>query len=110
MNRAAVLASIVLASIVALAGCPRTQVKERPPLADNVTGTDGNVIATMVAELQDDVLTSYERDEAPDIETGMVDPAISGARIGAGPGDVLVGAALERAPSRWPLRVDKNLP
>jgi hypothetical protein len=105
MKRAA-----VLASLVALAGCPRQQVNARPPLADTVSSSDGNTVAMIVGELEDDVLTSYERDEPPEIATGMVSPDIGGARIGVGPGDVLVGPELERAPSRWPLRVDPALP
>lgn len=99
--------SFAFASLVlALAACPGRQVKERPPLADPVAGSDGNVVAAMIAELQDDVLTAYERDEPPEIETGMIPPQIGGARIGVGPGDVLVAGELERAPSRWPLRVE----
>src|SRR5262249_30730506 len=59
----------------------------------------------MVAELQDDILASYERDEPPDVETQMIPPAVGPARIGVGPGDVLYADELQRAPSRWPLRV-----
>jgi hypothetical protein len=105
MTRAA-----LLALVVALCGCPRKEITQRQVLADPVSGTDGNTIASMVSELQDDVLTAYERDEPPEIETGMVLPEIGGARIGVGPGDVLVAGELERAPSRWPLRVDSDLP
>lgn len=100
MKRAAALALLLLAA------CPGTRVKDRAPLADPVAGTDGNVIASMTTELQDDVLASYERDEPPDFETGMIDAKVGGARIGVGPGDVLVAGELERAPSRWPLRVE----
>lgn len=79
-------------------------------LADPVSGNEGNLVASMIAELQDEVLTSYERDEPPDVETAMVPPEISGARIGVGPGDVLIAEDLERAPSRWPLRVERDMP
>lgn len=99
-----------LALLVVLAGCPGRTVKDRAPLADPVSGSEGNVINAMIAELQDDVLTSYERDEPPDVETAMIPPEIGGARIGVGPGDVLIAAELERAPSRWPLRVDNETP
>ncbi|MDB4963730.1 MAG: hypothetical protein JWP01_3729 [Myxococcales bacterium] len=98
------------ALVVLLAACPGRQVKDRPVLADPVSGSDGNVIAAMIAELQDDVLTSYERDEPPDVETGMIPAEIGGARLGVGPGDVLIAGELERAPSRWPLRVERDLP
>ncbi len=93
-----------------LGACPGKHVQDTRPLADPVSGTDGNVIASMIAELQDDVLTAYERDEPPEIETAMIPPAIGGARIGVGPGDVLIAAELERAPSRWPLRVERDTP
>jgi hypothetical protein len=65
--------------------------------------------ARIRAELEDQILTSYERDEPPDVETSMIDPRIGPARIGVGPGDVLIGPELggdQRVPSRWPLDVD----
>ncbi|MBA3455309.1 MAG: hypothetical protein H0T42_19615 [Deltaproteobacteria bacterium] len=101
---------ITVALVVLLAGCPSRTTKDRGTLADPVAGTTGNAIAAMVAELQDDVLSSYERDEPPDVETGMIPVEIGGARIGVGPGDVLIAGELERAPSRWPLRVESDTP
>ena len=98
--------ALVLALV--LAGCPGRTVKDRGPFPDPVNGSEGNVIFAMLAELQDDVLTSYERDEPPDVETGMIPVEIGGARIGVGPGDVLIAGELERAPSRWPLRVETD--
>ncbi|MEO7092975.1 MAG: hypothetical protein ABI175_06980, partial [Polyangiales bacterium] len=95
-----------LALLLVLAACPGKTTQNTTPLADPVAGNDGNVIAAMITELQDDVLNAYERDEPPEIETGMIPPQIGGARIGVGPGDVLIAGELERAPSRWPLRVD----
>lgn len=97
-----------LTAVLALAACPSRRPQIVAPLADTVAGSDTSVIAAMIAELQDDVLTAYERDEPPEIETGMIPPAIGGARIGVGPGDVLIAGELERAPSRWPLRVDRD--
>lgn len=96
--------------LLVLAACPAKVTQNTTPLADSVAGNDGNVIAAMIAELQDDVLTAYERDEPPEIETGMIPAQIGGARIGVGPGDVLIASELERAPSRWPLRVDRETP
>ncbi len=101
--------ALVAGLLVLVGGCPQRRVTERPPLADPTMGTDGDVVASMLAELQDDVLTSYERDEPPDIDTALIPPEVGGARIGVGPGDVLVGDQLERAPSRWPLRVGADL-
>ncbi|MFN0250443.1 MAG: hypothetical protein ACKV2T_26420 [Kofleriaceae bacterium] len=99
--------ALVTLAVVA-SGCPQRQEKTRPVLADPVASNDGNLVASIIAELQDDVLTSYERDEPPDIETGMIPIEIGGARIGVGPGDVLIAEQLERAPSRWPLRTDRD--
>ena len=94
------------ALLLALSACPGKSVQNTTPLADPVAGNDGNVIPAMISELQDDVLTTYERDEPPEIETAMIPAQIGGARIGVGPGDVLIAGELERAPSRWPLRVE----
>lgn len=102
MKRALVLIALV-------AGCPQRQEKAKPVLADPIAGNEGNLVASMIADLQDEVLTSYERDEPPDIETGMIPIEVGGARIGVGPGDVLIADELERAPSRWPLRVDRDM-
>ena len=68
--------------------------------------TDDERVTRISAELTDDILSGYERDEPPEIETGMILPAVGAARIGAGPGDVLIGEELLHAPSRWPLEVD----
>ena len=106
--RAVAPRALVLA--LSLAACPARQAQQHTPLADPVAGNDGSLTASMIAELQDDVLTAYERDEPPEIESGMVPAQIGGARIGVGPGDVLIADELERAPSRWPLRVDHETP
>ncbi|CAN5719125.1 hypothetical protein BH11MYX3_BH11MYX3_39700 [soil metagenome] len=95
-------------ALLLLTACPAKRVQDTTLLADPVGGTDGNVISAMIAELQDDVLTAYERDEPPEIETSMIPPEIGGARIGVGPGDVLIAGELERAPSRWPLRLERD--
>lgn len=102
--------ALAAVAVLAVAACPRRDRATTTPLADPVSGSDGNVVAGMLAELQDDVLSAYDRDEPPDVETGMVPPQIGGARIGVGPGDVLIAGELERAPSRWPLRVDRETP
>ncbi len=95
---------LVLAAVAACSGKPGGRA---PTLLDSVSRSDGNLVASMTAELQDDVLSSYERDEPPETETGMVPRDIGGARIGVGPGDVLIAEQLERAPSRWPLRLER---
>jgi hypothetical protein len=75
-----------------------------------VTDTEIERRQRMETELQDDILSSYERDEPPDLDTQLIDPKVGPTRIGVGPGDVLYGPeVLERASSRWPLRVDRSL-
>jgi hypothetical protein len=58
----------------------------------------------LVAELQDEILSSYDRDDLPDIETELIPPVVGPARVYVGPGDVLFGDDVrQRASSRWPL-------
>jgi hypothetical protein len=99
-------------ALALLAACSTPPAK--PPVVPDVTVTATDTEAErrqrMVAELEDDILSSYERDELPDLDTDMIDPRIGPARIGVGPGDVLYGSEVaDRASSRWPLRVDKTL-
>lgn len=96
--------------LLALAGCPKGQVKEQPPLADQVAIVDRDGRIAMIAELKSEILGSYERDESPEIESSMISPQVGTIRIGVGPGDVLVSEELERAPSRWPLDVTPATP
>ena len=96
-----------------LAACQHAQ--PRPPsnveaAGTPVTDTEVERRQRMLAELEDDILSSYERDELPDIDTELVDPKVGPARIGVGPGDVLFGPEVrERASSRWPIRVDSSM-
>ena len=96
--------------IALLAACPGKQVKEQPPLADNTAIVDRDGRIAMIAELKSEILTSYERDEPPEIESSMISPAVGTIRVGVGPGDVLANEELERAPSRWPLDVTPATP
>lgn len=99
----------VLVALVALTGCPAPPAKPPRTSADTgATSSDSEAErrARLVAELQDDILASYERDDPPDVETTMIDPRVGPMRIGAGPGDVLYGDDVKlRASSRWPLFV-----
>ena len=101
---------IALASIVVLVACPAPKKQGPAPLADPVSANERDQRADLIAELQDDILKSYERDEPPESENGMLPPEIGPARIGVGPGDVLIAGELDRAPSRWPLDVDSGTP
>lgn len=95
-----------LAIVWLVTACPGAVKPGNAPLGDSVAADKRDHQADLIAELQDDILKSYERDEPPELENGMLLPAIGAARIGVGPGDVLVGAELAHAPSRWPLDVD----
>ena len=99
-----------LVLIALLAGCPKQQVKDQPPLADNTAIVDRDGRIAIIAELKSEILSSYERDEPPEIESSMISPQVGTIRVGVGPGDVLVSAELERAPSRWPLDVTPATP
>jgi hypothetical protein len=99
------------ALLVLLAAGACTPPPQKPTAITDVTApvTDTEVERRqrMETELQDDILSSYERDELPDLDTELIDPKVGPARIGVGPGDILFGAEVrERASSRWPLRVD----
>jgi len=100
-------------ALALLVACQSAQPRPPVGVADvtvPVTDTDVERRQRMLAELQDDILSSYERDEPPDLDTELIDPRIGPARIGVGPGDVLFGPEVrERASSRWPLRVDQTL-
>lgn len=99
----------LVVAALALAACSRGGTRRTVPAENVVTGDDAaSRRARLFAELQDDILTSYDRDEPPDLDTGMIDPKVGTARIGAGPGDVYLAGDLARAPSRWPLEVERS--
>jgi hypothetical protein len=101
-----------LAILVALAGCPRVATKAQQPIADvgdNAADSEQDRRLRLIAELQDDILSSYEREEVPD-DTTMILPTVGQARVGVGPGDIYYGEGFKRAPSRWPIRVDASTP
>src|SRR5262249_25587006 len=84
---------LALACAVALAGCPGGSSRSTTPIPEpEATGEDP---ATRLANLADDILASYERDDPPDIDSGMIDPKVGAARIGAGPGDVYFAGDLK---------------
>lgn len=93
--------------LAVLAGCPRRAPKATPGAQPTIVAdTDLERRNRLIAELQDEILASYERDELPEVETGMISPEIGPARIGVGPGDVLFGDDVRRlAWSRWPLQL-----
>ncbi|HEY4244236.1 MAG TPA: hypothetical protein VGM88_30695 [Kofleriaceae bacterium] len=96
------------ALLLLLVAC--TAPKKPPKIVPVVSSGDDEAtrIERLVGELQDEILTSYEREEPPETETALLDARVGAARIGAGPGDFLIGGDLVRAPSRWPLYVDRH--
>jgi len=90
-----------------VAGCPSGGAKPAAAPATVATRDDEIGLARLVTELTDDILASYDRDEPPDLDTGMIDSRVGTARIGAGPDDVYIAGDLARAPSRWPLAVGR---
>jgi hypothetical protein len=100
---------LVLVLPAMLIGCPGRPTAPSAP-SDPVAGAEDAAthLAHLLGELQDDILTSYDRDDPPDFDTGMIVARVGGARIGAGLGDFYVAGDLARAP-RWPLDVDRSI-
>lgn len=103
MNRASLVVAVAL-----LGACPRGQRTSRitfePPAASEAEAARRR---RLIAELQDEVLVSYERDELPEVETLLIDPQVGPARIGVGPGDIYLAEEVSRlASSRWPLQIE----
>jgi hypothetical protein len=107
MNRG--LAGALAGAAVLLAGCPGRRTAPVAPPGDTSGLGERDQRSRIKAELEDQILTSYERDEPLDVETAMLDPRIGPARIGVGPDDVLIGPQLLGAPSRWPLEVGPRM-
>jgi hypothetical protein len=96
----------VAASVLA---CSAPTGKRTKAPTDSVLNEDeGGHLAHLYSELQDDILTSYERDEPPDLDTALIDHKVGTARIGAGPTDIYIADDLAHAPSRWPLTLDRG--
>lgn len=102
--------------MIAVCGCGAVASCGSPPAPASPaeTAAASNTIETelqrrqrLLGELQDDILSSYERDDPTDIDTALIHAKTGPARIGVGPGDVLYGEDVKlRASSRWPLFVD----
>ncbi len=95
-----------LGALVALAACrpPAAPVPIGPDLGAKTAESELDRRQRLLGELQDDILSSYDRDEPPDTDTSLIDPKVGPARFGVGPGDILVGDDVKlRASSRWPL-------
>ena len=73
MSRAAI-------ALLGLLACATPAAKPVAPVKSS-GATDDDRLARMTAELHDDILGGYERDEPPEIESGMIAPAVGGARI-----------------------------
>ena len=100
-----------VAALIALAACgsPPPPPK-RPDLPPSFGESDEVRRKRLASDVEDDILSSYERDELPDIDTPLIPPNVGPARIGAGPGDVLFGDEVrQRSSSRWPLFVSPSI-
>ena len=93
--------------VTLLAACPAPQTRPKQQVHDFESSVGGDLKAAAIAELQDDILESYERDEPPE-RSGMINPPIGGTRIGVGPGDVETIDNPARASTRWPLDVGRD--
>jgi hypothetical protein len=95
-----------------LGACPRS--KPTPPtVVEQAAAAEADIERRrrLAAELEDEILTSYERDELPEVETLLIDPQVGPARIGVGPGDVYYGEDVGRlASSRWPIQIEPGTP
>ena len=92
--------------------CGGTPKKPPPRPESNFGGAESPELKRKrwVAELSDEILSSYDRDDLPDIETTMIPPQVGPARIGVGPGDVLFGDDVRKlASSRWPLYLGSSV-
>lgn len=103
-------AALAVCGCGAIASCGATPA----PASASGTTAASNTIETelqrrqrLLGELQDDILSSYEREDSTDIDTALINAKVGPARIGVGPGDILYGDDVKlRASSRWPLFVD----
>ncbi len=100
-------APLLLLLLLALAACPRSGTKSTAVVeAPAASEPEATRRRRLIAELQDEVLVSYERDELPEVETLLIDPQVGPARIGVGPGDVYLAEEVGRlASTRWPLQI-----
>ncbi|HTR56248.1 MAG TPA: hypothetical protein VMJ10_36495 [Kofleriaceae bacterium] len=100
---------LLFALVVACSSPPRT-TPSRVDLGAGAAEPDQVRRKRLVAELQDEILSSYDRDDLPDIETSRIPAIVGPARIGVGPGDVLYGDDVgQRASSRWPLYLGNDV-
>ncbi|HEU4729048.1 MAG TPA: hypothetical protein VFT22_14185 [Kofleriaceae bacterium] len=107
MTRRAAALGVLACAVAACSSSsnrPATTHQETVPSEDEATR-----LAHLLGELQDDILTSYERDDPPDVDSGMIDPRIGTARLGVRPGDVYIAGEIKKAGSRWPLEVDRAM-
>jgi ketosteroid isomerase-like protein len=102
----------LVALVVALAACPKPVRRDQSIVEPGVaTEAEAARRRRLIAELTDEILTSYERDELPEVQTALVDPKVGPARIGVGPGDVYIGDEVSRlASTRWPLQLEAGTP
>jgi hypothetical protein len=100
--------AVMLGGLAGLVGCAGAPARSAAPI-DRPTRDDESRQTRQYNELEDDILSSYERDEPPELATGTIDPRIGSIRIGAGPDDVHLSSDRGRAPGRLPLGIDRSI-
>ncbi|MBP9089021.1 MAG: nuclear transport factor 2 family protein [Kofleriaceae bacterium] len=106
--RSAASARLAIAAAVALSllACDRTKKRTALILPDQIEVQQRDPRLALQQDLIAEVLDSYERDAPPEIQMSLLN-TVGIARIGVGPGDLLAGDDMTRAPSRWPLLLDE---
>ena len=98
---------LMLATVgLAMSACDRSKKRAALILPDQVEVQQGNPRLALQQELMSDVLDSYLLDAASEVPMSLLG-TIGTARIGVGPGDLLAGDDMMRAPSRWPLLLNE---
>lgn len=107
MRLAAVVAGACSGAWLIACGGKTTAPTSRP--SEPTVTTERNIQFDLVAELQDEIMKSYLRDEPPEIETVMVVPSVGALRLGVAPGDVWLGDEMRTSPTRWPLELPATM-
>jgi hypothetical protein len=107
VGRAVTTCGMLLATVaLAMSACDRSKKRAALILPDQAEVQQSNPRLALQQELMSDVLDNYQRDAVPEGPMSLLG-TIGIARIGVGPGDLLAGDDMTRAPSRWPLLLNE---
>ncbi len=106
--RRAARARLGMVAVLALvlAACGRNAKRTALILPDQVEAQQRDQRLALQQELMSDVLDGYQLDAPPEVQMSLLN-SVGIARIGVGPGDMLAGDDMVRAPSRWPLLLNE---